>query len=83
MSMVRSTLLCLPCLGGTPGSIWPFIDLCVIFTCSFEKIISFKMILAPNFLKHFSMKKTLHYEPIKSETRLENVKDKIVNVFSI
>ena len=41
------------------------------------------MIHTSNFLKHFSMKKKLHCEPIKSETRLENVKDKFVNVFSI
>ena len=40
------------------------------------------MIHASNFSKHFSMKKKLHCEHIKSKTRLRNVNDKFANVFS-
>ena len=48
-----------------------------------KNLVSFMMIHTSNFLEHFSMKKKLHCEPIKSETHLENVKGKVANVLSI
>ena len=56
---------------------------CVIFVCFPKNLLSFMVIHTSNFLKHFSMKKKLHCERIKSKTRLTNVNDKFANVFSI